>query len=187
MKLSVGIFLTCIFFGPGQIFSQVKTLDKVLTKEKNPLCAIQLKPELVFKIYDEKFKKMFFFQNVISSEIRASCGNNMIIDPTDNDTLVFLNNTFFDIRYKSGCEETVFNTIVEQSFKNTIERFGDFVKPGKIFCLERKRSLLRIISFNSCADAQLFDRIVKVIQKEGGYDKVIAIRCGGDTRDILQF
>ncbi len=56
----------------------------------------------------------------------------------------------------------------------------NFIKPGKIFCLNKKRKQLRIISANSCSNPNNITKIVDYLKVYNNkYDEIFYVMCGG--------
>lgn len=88
-----------------------------------------------------------------------------------------------DIVYNTNCSENVFNLIVKESY-NIDHYINDdwwqhFLKAGRVFCLDKKKSTIRVIVMNGCSDPKKLQKLYTYFQEKSSYDQVFAVRCGG--------
>lgn len=99
------------------------------------------------------------------------------------DTLYSYNQGYLDIFYSDAYADTAYLNLVDtirKGRKKISNPYLVFCKGGRILCLDKKRSCLRIISINSCAAPSRFKRIITCLKQEKEYSKVFVAYCGGD-------
>lgn len=140
-----------------------------------------------FARYNSHYGKLLKKDSIIGRTLYAFPGC-VVVDKKDT---VVLSVPIVDLYYERGMETRVFAQILETFYGLTHYdvTLGDywFFKSGKIFCLDESRSKIRIISVNFCADQKKFGQLINALRESGNYDKVFAINCGADKRDIKIF
>jgi hypothetical protein len=188
LKICVLVFLACIL-GLNFQFSNRPSLDYLMFG-KRELCSYQLTSNSLVKRYSKNIAKDLSLRNADCISLLGACEDKRV-EVSTKDTLIMLADTFVDIKYANRYGSIAFDALLKKSLSlNTTSYagiFADFIKPGKIFCLTKESSTIRMISMNSCAESKKFESIVNLIKKSNIYDEVLAIRCGGDVRSMTHF
>ena len=157
---------------------------KTILFDSDSICSSAIRPSIAFKKHDETFIRTLLVEQIIHLELTSKCKHNRVsiaTSKTSDKSMILFGNTIMDLIYPEGFTSTVYHSIDTALVRNgrNFSDLQEFVKPGKFFCFDEKKSLLRIISINSCSNPQQFRKILDYLTANQIYDKVIRDKTEG--------
>ena len=158
---------------------------------KNNVCKGEYSVKEIFRFSNDEVREVLQVDTVVKSTILSYCEKPVYL-VSKTDSAISLSDTFLDLYYPPNVAVSVFNEISTRSFgekKLPVFRHFDYLirHGGRIFCLDKETSRLRLITINACQEPALFTKLVRALKQQKEFEQVIAINCGGDQRDIIQW
>jgi hypothetical protein len=156
------------------------SLRKILFDQEP--CKIQLNLKNFLNGYSPELGRAFSKDRILSILITEDCTRFKSVE----DVTGF--GTVTELSFDRKIIESIFESIVFQS-KTTSpnSEWWEFMKPGRIFYLDKNNNKIGVISINTCAQPKTYQALISSMRKHKQYSRVFAIRCGGDKRDFESF
>ena len=171
------VFVSFAFSGIGD----TQCLDK-LVYGSAPLCKRPIRKELIWFLNGNRIDlSQGLFMDKSKNLFEINTCSKVRQEPSRIDTLYGNFRGYIDIYYRDCYADSAYMNMVRQIGVNEgslSSGYYWFAKGGRIICLDRDQSLLRIISINACANASVFEKIVTCLKQEQTYNKVLVVDCG---------
>lgn len=182
MKLGITcIFLLSFLTGSGQDDQYLK--QHWFTDWK--VCSQQFLPDQFFPAKFPNPDDIWKVSSIVNVSAVGGCRKTAKSVVTNE---VHLGLSYVDLDYANNTQAaSVFNAIsmfLKDEKKDWHSEFSFFCKPGKVFCLSKAKSRIRVVSLNTCAYMKDFEKLMAYYRKLNTYDAVIFVKCGNAPRDV---
>jgi hypothetical protein len=185
-----GFLFLLILAVPVDAICQSADIERIVFKNSKS-CERTFSPKSFFHRFDSEFTEAFHADKCVRLKTVSLCDRDgtYIQVSQRGDTTVLIGRGFMDLTYDNGSATAAYDSIISYALRNSNSntQFWDFVKVGKFFCLDIEKSQVRIVEINTCVDPQSYNKIISALKKEGKYERLLAIRCGGALRDMVQY
>jgi hypothetical protein len=145
---------------------------------------LEVDKKYALRRFKDEVKEIFLHKEILSVAMTYDCEPPIF----GRDSILLNGVNFLDIKYKSSRVEEAYYCIVEKCRSKTLSEstLWDFVKPGKVFCLNLQESTIRVISVNSCREPEIIDKLLRYFSANSMYQDIFFIRCGGENGTFLR-